>query len=270
MKKEALSTRLASLRYSNSKGKTIPMHHAFLTVKMRESARITSIVMPGFFVLALWYFLPMIAERWSEVIAFWTQKIYGAPIGYVTKNILGQTINLPYPMIEAQLPSSELVHWSFTACVIAFVLSFLGTPRVAPLIYMFRAALAIQASASIDRMVSPDFFPYNMQFYITDALLLSIYLMFILPVILGFVYYIFDFGLLRKISLTVVMIGYFIIMIPCQYMAHAYIIEQCTFLFLPLLFLLFGTLPDILMFVSIYSLGMSWHTNVESIKGRGL
>jgi hypothetical protein len=53
-------------------------------------------------------------------------------------------------------------------------------------------------------------------------------------------------------------------------MLHAYIIHEWTLLFLPLMYLLFGTLLDVLMFVSMYAFGMSWRSDAKAMHGRGL
>ena len=212
----------------------------------------------------------MLAGGWGHIFEFWMQGIYGGHAGSHSLRILGRVINLPYPMLEAEVPSFGAVYWNLLICIVLFLASFLMPQRITPVTYLVRATLLIQASASIDRMVSPGDFPYTLLLYLTDALALSIYLVFLLPVILGFVYYIFDFGLWRKVLLTVIMLAYFFVAIPCQYMLHAMIIHAWTLLFLPLMYLLFGTLLNVLMFVSIYAVGMSWHSNVKAMQGRGL
>ncbi len=270
MKKEALGERLSDLRYSNTRGTVIPLHHAFLTLRMRSFERISAIVMPLFFLAVVWLFLPLIARGWAGIFEFWMQKIYDGHVAYHTTQILGRMIEIPYPMLDAVAPSIEAVHWNLWICIVAFLVSFLMPPRIAPVTYIVRATLLIQSTASIDRLLSPDFFPYTLPLYITDTLSLSVYMVFILPLVLGFIYYIFDFGLWRKVTLTMGMLFYYFLTIPCQYMLHAVIIHEGTLLLLPLMYLMFGTLLDVLMFVSIYAIGMSWHDNNEARNGRGL
>ncbi len=270
MNKEPQLKRFTSLRYSNTKGNIIPMHHAFLTVQMPGSARITAFVLPLIFLALIWLFLPVIIAGWGGILAFWTDRIYSGNIGHEEARILGRHLTIPYPMLDAETPSSSMVYWNLVICAVAFVLSFLMPSRIAPLTYLTRAALLIQSTASIDRLISPDFFPYTLKLYMTDTLSLCVYLVFLLPAVLGFVYYIFDFGLWRKLVLTILMLAYYFIAIPCQYMLHAVIIHEGTLLFLPLMYLLFGTLLDVLMFVSIYAFGMSWRSSLKSMQGRGL
>ena len=119
-------------------------------------------------------------------------------------------------------------------------------------------------------MLSPHFFPYTLKIYLLDAMVQCVYMLFLMPLILGMVYYIFDFTLWRKCLLTIMMLGYFIVAIPCQYMLHAYIIHEWTLLFLPLMYILLGIVMDVLMFVSIYAYGMSWQSRKEALQGRGI
>jgi len=269
-KKEDNASRMNNLRFSNTRGNIIPMHHAFLTVELSSFSRISSIVLPAFFMALIWLFLPMIISGWGDIFEFWMQKIYNGHASYEQVRILGQDINMPYPLLSAAHPSIEFVYGNLFVCIMAFLISFLVPKRLAPMNYLMRAALLIQASASIDRLFSPDDFPYTLKIYVMDSLSLAVYLVFLLPLVLGVVYYIFDFGLPRKILLTMLMLVYYYVVIPCQYMVHAYFIHEYTLLMLPLMYLLLGTLLDVLMFVSIYSLGMSWHSGKKALLGRGL
>ncbi|MEI7669952.1 MAG: hypothetical protein WCJ33_07710, partial [Pseudomonadota bacterium] len=88
-------------------------------------------------------------------------------------------------------------------------------------------------------------------------LALGIYLLFIIPIIMALIYYIFEFSLLKKIVITALMLVYFILFLPFQYMLHAVIINAFTLIFLPVLYLNFGLMVDILMFIGWYSFAMS-------------
>lgn len=270
MSNNEANTRLSDMRYSNARGKVIPLHHAFLTLQMKSSTRISAMVLPFIFMAAVWFALPTITSFWGDVMEYWMQRIYNGHAASNQISILGQSVNLPYPVLEAPAPSYDMVYWNLVICIELLVASFLIPGKFAPFNYLMRSAIIIQGSASLDRMFSSVMFPYTLPVYIQDMLSLSIYLIFLLPLTLAFVYYIFDFGIWRKLFLTTIMLGYFCIAIPCQYMLHAYLITEWTLLFLPLFYLLFGTLLDVLMFVAIYSIGMSWNSRESARQGRGL
>ena len=257
------------LRYGNAKGSIIPMHHAFKTLHLGSVSRMSAVVLPVFFSAFLWLFLPSIMNLWDHIFFFWMQNIYGSGVGYAPVNILGQDLSIPYPLLDADAPSEIFVHRNLAVCIVAFFITLLISKRLAPFTYFTRAILLIQASASIDRMVSADFFPYTLKGYIVDAMIECTYMLFLIPILLGAVYYIFDFAPWKKILLTLMILGYFFITIPCQYMLHAYIIHEGTLLFLPLMYMMFGTLIDVLMFISLYSFGMSWKSRNAAVEGRG-
>jgi len=259
-----------ALRYGNTKGKIIPMHHAFKTLHLNRVSRVSAVVLPVLFMALVWLFLPWIFDVWDGIFNFWLERIYHMRASYWPVNILGQDLAIPYPALEADAPSHFMVQMNFWICLLVLAISIVFPLRGAPLTYLLRTALLIQGSASIDRMVSPDFFPYTLPIYLLDAMIQCVYMLFLIPVILGFVYYIFDFTIWRKVLITCLTIGYFLIAVPCQYMLHAYFIHEWTLLFLPLMYILFGIVIDVLMFVSIYSYGMSWRSRKEALQGRGL
>lgn len=270
MTNESPQHRLANMRYSNTQGKIIPMHHAFLTVQMDRFSRVSAILMPPIFLVLLWLLMPAIMQLWGSIFQFWMGHIYQGSVDYAEVRILGHTLIMPYPLLDAIPPSIEAIYLNLAICVIVFLLTFIVPARIAPMTYMLRATLLIQASASIDRLISPDNFPYTLKIYLLDSLSLSIYMVFLLPVVLGFIYFIFDFGLWRKVTLTLLMLAYYFLTIPCQYMFHAFIIHEWTLLFLPVMYLMFGTLLNVLTFVSIYAFGMSWRSDQKTMNGRGL
>ena len=258
------------MRYTNTKGNIIPLHHAFTTIRFSPFVRISTLVLPVFFCALIWLMLPIIMDMWSSMFSFWMAHIYQGHVAYSEAVILGQYVQIPYPVLETDAPSTLAVWINLVVCVLAFLLAFLIPARLAPMKYLLCAALLIQASASLDRLVIPDFFPYTLQGYLVDALTMCMYLFFLLPVILGMIYYIFDFSLWRKCIVTLGILVYFCLAVPSQYMLHACIIHELSLLFLPLMYMLFGVLLDVLMFVSLYSFGLSWGNSRREIEGRRL
>src|SRR5947209_14218038 len=78
-----------------------------------------------------------------------------------------------------------------------------------------------------------------------------------IPLILGFTYFLFDFSLLKKLMLSLISMGYLTLFLPFQYMLQVYILRK-SILYMPLLYFAFGPFLDVLIFVSLYSWGMSW------------
>jgi hypothetical protein len=86
----------------------------------------------------------------------------------------------------------------------------------------------------------------------------------LVPPILGFTYYLFDFSLTQKISLTLLTGAYLTLFIPLQYMLHVYLLHK-SILFMPILYFALGPFLDVLIFVSLYAWGMSWKSQGKLI-----
>jgi hypothetical protein len=57
--------------------------------------------------------------------------------------------------------------------------------------------------------------------------------------------------------LSLISMGYLTVFLPFQYMLQIYILRK-SILYMPLLYFAFGPFLDVLIFVSLYSWGMSW------------
>ncbi len=260
MKKwESHKLELSRYRYSNAKGKIIPLHHAFRTVQFNTDTILISLLLTILFSIVTWLLVPGIVTFWEYVYRISTSIFFhGNKSGYQDISILGIIVPIPHTNIEAELPKERDVWVNIIVCTVIFLISFVLPGRIAPITYLIRAALIIQASASIYFFINPDHFPYHLSNYAVDCQALCLLLMIFIPLILGFIYYIFDFSFLKKFLLTAMILLYFTITVPLQYILHSYIIYHFTYLFLPVLYFLFAILLDILMFICLYSYGMSW------------
>ena len=261
--------RLLETRYSNTQGRIIPMHHAFKIIKFGPATRMGMIFMPVVFLLAVWMSFGYIGLFWEEVFKFWMPKLFPeGKIGHTLVGIIGQSVNMPYPELNAEMPATSHNWINLAVCVLLFVLSLLLPAWMMPGIYLARASLFIQASASVYFLLSPDYFPYTLTSYVVDMLMMGMYLLFMIPLVLALVFYVFDFPIWWKALVTFACIGFFIVGLPMQYLLHAYIIQTTSLLFLPLLYFLFGILLDVLMFINFYAIGMSRGRDQTSDLGR--
>ncbi|NDF12692.1 MAG: hypothetical protein EB060_07790 [Proteobacteria bacterium] len=206
MSSDNLIERLSRLRYNNADGKVIPLHHAFRTVYTDSGSIMATVALAIFFLLLIWFFLPAIVGHWANVMGFWAENIFNADILYEKKQIVGQEIKIPYPDVKVYLPSETTVWVNLVVCVVLLLASFFLPRKMAPVVYFVRAMLVIQTSASIDRLIEPEYFPYTLREYMVDSISLCGYLILTVPLVLGLIYYIFDFGLWRKMMLTMLIV----------------------------------------------------------------
>lgn len=174
--------------------------------------------------------------------------IPGLPVG----------MDLPFPSLEAPWPALGHFVTIGTLAVVVLLLSFALSSRFLPLAYFLRALVLIQGvSLTWFALASPPF-PYTTPRYAAGFLAAGAILITSLPAILGFTFYIVDVSLLRKVFLTVLLIGHLIVLLPLQILVHVWLIHQGSLLLQPVLFLVFGLLVEVLVLVAFYGWGMSW------------
>jgi hypothetical protein len=158
------------------------------------------------------------------------------------------------------------VTWWVTAgvCFLLLWCSF-GIPEEhLPWVYLLRFLVIVQGTALVYFAFEAAKFPHDLPSYVVGMLHFGTIFISLLPLILGFSYFLFDFTLLQKVGLTVATMAYLVLFMPFQYMLHVWIIHESV-LFMPTLYFIFGPFLDVLIFVSLYSWGMSWRSRNEAV-----
>jgi hypothetical protein len=138
------------------------------------------------------------------------------------------------------------------------VASVLLPQRFTPLRYFVRFLVLLQAtSLGFFALAPAGSFPYTLPSYGAGLVGMGQVVLVLLPVILAVTYYLFDISWTRKVILTLLLVGHVAVMIPLQVIVHTWLIARGSLLLLPPLFLLFGILLHVLLFVSIYGWAMS-------------
>jgi len=167
-------------------------------------------------------------------------------------------IAVPYPMLDGPWPDTPhfLAVGIGTAAILA--LSFLLPPRFLPARYFLRFVAAIQTvSLGFFFFATPPF-PYPLPGYLGGLLTVGMAVLALVPIALGFGFYIFDHSLGRQILITVLIVGHLAILLPLQGLIHAWLIHHLSLVVQPTLFFVFGLLVEVLVFVALYGWAMSW------------
>lgn len=204
--------------------------------------------------------LPTIGRLWSRLFE-WALPLLGVSAGLGWHLIdVGSlfTIGVPYPALDGPWPRTG--HWIVVGGITAaFILVSLLIPvRWLPARYFLRFIAAIQTVAIGYFAFSSPPFPYPLPGYIGGLLAAGMAVLALVPIALGFGYYIFDHTLARQILLTVMIVGHLAVLLPLQGLAHAYLIHRLSLLVQPTLFFVFGLLVEVLVLVAFYSWAMSW------------
>jgi hypothetical protein len=164
--------------------------------------------------------------------------------------------SVPYVTVSAGAPGAA--YWIMAAVTtLLLTTSFFLSGDALPWAYLLRAVSILQFTALAYFGVAAARFPHDLSGYTVSMLVFSTIFIGLVPVILGFTYYLFDFTWGRKLILTLITMAYLTLFVPIQYMLHVYVLHE-SIVFMPVLYFAFGPFLDVLIFICLYSWGMSW------------
>lgn len=251
--------RLNVMRFLRHDATTMRKHRAMYQLRLHRGELLIAILLPMIFNLILVLLLDPLMWLWRSMLEFWTDKLdFGAEVVMRSFDLGYVDLWLPTVAMEGQMPS-PLTWWCTAAgCMLAFLGSYLIRPnRFLPAIYLLRAVILLQSSALAYFAFIPASFPHVLADYVASNLFVGLMLLALIPWILGVTYYLFDFALLKKVLLTFLIMGFFVIALPLQYLLHANLIAHGSLLFMPVLYLVFGLFIDVMAFVALYAFAMS-------------
>ncbi|MBZ5571622.1 MAG: hypothetical protein LAO09_07070 [Acidobacteriia bacterium] len=246
------------VRFRGHRGGVIAMHRALTHFRLGPMNVLTSVSLFLFFSWVWVAFLPWVCRLWSSAFAFALQNLpLDARLDTAEHGTHLFHLEIPYLRVEPVLPT--LTTWSLTCAVtlLLFAASFFLPKRLVPLVYLLRAVLLVQASALIFFALFPTRFPHTPDGYLEALVTSGAGLISVVPLLFGFTYYIFDFGLLRKALLTALTMTHLSLFLPFQVLLQALVLQK-TVLFMPLLYIVFGMPLDVMLIIAVYSWGMTW------------
>jgi hypothetical protein len=204
--------------------------------------------------------LPWICKFWLFLFDYWTRALEMEGTVTALPQSWFKFANLSLPFVSVEAGSVSPPVWAITLLVTAVVLAatFLGEGH-SPWVYLVRALVFIQASALVYFAVASARFPHDIPTYTTGMLSFGVLLIGMIPIVLAFTYYVFDFSLWKKLGVSVLLMVHLTLFFPLQYVLHVYILHY-SILYMPLLYFAFGPFLDVLIFVCFYSWAMSWQS----------
>jgi hypothetical protein len=248
----------ATLRRRGNRGGIIDPHRSLATVRFtRLDAFVAILLSVGTAGVVLWK-LGAIATLWARIFAFLAPRL-GLPSGVLRRAVDVGFVGFAVPSfaIDAGAPSRAMWWVTLVVTVLVFLLSLL-IRRNLPISYAIRLAAVTQGTALVFFGFWPSSFPYSLPGYVSSMLIAGATVLVLVPVVLGFTYYVLDVSVLQKVSLTILILGHLILFMPLQYALQSYLIYHTSLLLLPLSFMLFGLLPEVMIFIALYGWGVSW------------
>jgi hypothetical protein len=251
-----LSGPLDEARFRGHRGGIIARHRS-LVVEPRTRGKLLSDGAMLLGVLVVWALLfDRVTIAWAVILDFW-QAVFGMD-GYVLRLEYQWGLRFPYLGFASGWPGPGLWIAGAVFTVALFVASFLVPRRFLPIASGLRVVAFFQACAQVFFAFWPEHFPYSGAGYVHGMLIAGLAFITLVPLLLGFTYYVFDVGWQRKLGLTLVIMLHLFVFVPLQFMAQAVLIYHLSVLFLPILFFVFGLPLDVLIFIGFYGWGASW------------
>ena len=257
---------VSDLRLRGCDGGVIQKHRSMIT-SLHQPHRFFLAAAISTGLLIVWALgLDAVSVFWASVMDFWQIRLGIEGQVTMADYQLGPWIrfSVPYLYFHAGIPSNDL-WWAGTIVTALLILvSMLLPKRLLPISFMMRILAFFQGCAQVFFVTWPYEFPYRGGGYIHGTMIACLMLITLVPLLLGFTYFLFDFKLYRKIGLALLTMGHMVVMIPLQYVLHAYLLNHFSLLFLPLLFFIFGLPLNTLIVIAFYSWGFSWKDDLRT------
>ena len=246
-------------RWLSHRGDQIKMHRSLRVLTFPKRRWLEVVLLPvGFNVLTFFALVPL-TGFWADFFSFWLTRL-DIP-GEMTRtgqlDVWGQALSIPSILLAGAVPTANgwMLHLAVTLFVLA--LSFWLPVQRMLLRYFLRVIVLVHSSALLYFAFFPASFPYDLESYISNALILMIVFLFLIPWLLAFSYYIYAFPVAKKVGVTLLMMVYFCVFAPTQLLVHAICMHVLSALMLPLLYLVFGAFLNVMLFMAFYSWAMS-------------
>ena len=257
--------RLEALRVRGTRGGVIPPHRSMVGMPWTVWRLATTLTLGAGGLAALVLALPALGTLWFWIFREVRDRVFpGIPLGDQTFTLpFGIELTLPVLAVGTPLPDQAtlLVAGGITAAVV--LATFLLSERWIPLRYLLRLLAFLQATAIAFFAVAPEAFPYRLQDHVFLLLAAGLVVMALVPLVLSFTLHVFDLAFWRKTLVTVALLAHLSIFLPLQVLLHVGLVLQGTALLMPVLFLMFGLLLDVLILVAFYGWALSWPGTLE-------
>ena len=219
------------------------------------------VVLPVMFALAVFVLLDPLLDGWRYMLDIMRVPL-GLP-GMVSTRVveLGPiSVAIPFYTAEAAWPAARdlLTGWILVAALA--IPGALLRGRYIPLGYFLRALAVIQLTAQLWFSWAAPPFTYALSQYVAGLLVCGVVILLLSPILVAFTYFIFDFPLWQKLLLATMLLLHLAVFLPLQAIVHAYVVYRGSLLSMPMLFLVFGVLLDVFVYVALYGWGMSWRS----------
>jgi hypothetical protein len=254
---------LERLRYQSHSGRVIRRHRALHRLEFRRASLLHPLILlVGSYGLLLTT-AELITDLWAWEFAFWLPRLeVPAALESQTRVLFGPlAYHLSFPRLTVHLPDIDALRLCVTVCAVLMLVAFITMRgRMLPLGYLLWGACLVQLMSVGLFWLAPQAFSHTLASHITNGLEYALVLVFFVPLLLSFSFYVFEYSMLKKAVGTILIMLGIVLVVPYQYLAHVMIINAGGLLLMPVLYVLFGLLFDIAVFIALYAWVVSWES----------
>ncbi len=231
-------------------GRPVSVHRAMRSAPLRFGALLQACLIAALFVALLWNGRSALMDWWQSVILFWARPLglplWADPLASAAPAFLS-------PEGAWRMPTWPM--WLVTAAVVvaAYASTYRMSDALTPVKFLVRTLCGVQITALVFFAVAPRSFAYTVPGHMQTMLNVGYGLMLAVSLLLALSYCVLRMPLRHKLIHPALVLAYFTLMVPHQVVLHALVLQHFTVLFMPMLYLCFGVVFDVMMFVALYS-----------------
>jgi len=250
-REEAVAVARESLHTARQEARSpTPVHRALLRARLRGSVIVqTLLIAVVLTALLVWVQQPLLLF-WQETILFWC-GLLGIPLapGAFPGGVLAWT-----PRSAVTLaPSPAIALGASAVVVVLYGTTYWMRDAMTPVKYLVRALCVLQLIALAFFLVVPSWFAYSVPQHVQSMLSAGYILMLAVPVLISGGYALLRIPAWERLAHPLLLLVYFAVMVPHQAVLHAWLLQHLSVVVMPVLYLCFGVVFDMLIFVALYS-----------------
>lgn len=233
----------------------VQSHRAIGRLPIGFQLLLQAIALPLLFCGALLWAEPQILALWRDCILFWSDlleiplRAHGEVAGMREMGLAWKD----GASSAEDMPASGTLLATAVVTGIAWIASRQLNGATLPLRYLLRILCVVQALALVFFWLLPAQFPYTVESHLVELASMGFVLLVAAPAMLTLGYYVLELGIVTKVAHTLLILAYFMVMVPHQIVLHVLVLQHLSLLFMPVLYICFGAVFDVLIFVALYS-----------------
>ena len=258
MREAAFESASIAIRDAKTRHAAARQHRAISRITVEPYLLAEAIVLPIVFCGMLLMVEPYLMAFWRNVILFWMARM-DIPLQAQQHAMTIGALHFEWinPDNSSTMPDFAMKLASAIVTFLLFALTTRMNSKLLPLKYLLRILCTVQTVALIFFTYIPSQFPYSIPDHMRDLISMGYMLILAIPVLLAIGFYLLHFPLVSKIAYSIAILAYFIVMTPFKIALHAVVLYHLSLLYMPLLYICFGAVFDVLLFVALYSFFVS-------------